>query len=150
MRQRVDFNAVNQNGSRPAMKALVLIGLSLAAPAAAQEPDWAKAKAIYITMTDQGYQPGRIALRRNTPYVLHISNRSDKGHNLTQKAFFKFAQVAPSDRRWTVDGQIVLKANERATIRFRSPATRPGGTYQFSSTTIGDADSEYTGVFIMR
>ncbi|QJU60721.1 hypothetical protein HL653_15850 [Sphingomonas sp. AP4-R1] len=132
------------------MKALLLLSLTLAAPAAAQAPDWAKAKAITITMTDHGYQPGRIILRRDTPYVLHISNRSDKGHNLTQKAFFKFARVAPSDRRWTADGQIVLKAYERATIRFRSPATRSGGTYQFSSTTIGDADSDYTGVFIMR
>jgi hypothetical protein len=35
-------------------------------------------------------------------------------------------------------------------VRLRAPATRPGGTYQFSSTTLGDADDDYKGVFLIR
>lgn len=132
------------------MKAVVCAALILAAPAAAQIPDWSKAERISIVMTSQGYQPGRIILRRGAPYVLSVTNRSDKGHNLTQKAFFNLARIAPSDRHWVQDGQIVLKSGERAVVRFQAPTTRPGGRYEFSSTTLGDADSVYTGSFVMR
>lgn len=132
------------------MKSLLVLMIALATPAAAQTTDWSKAKPISITMTEQGYTPSRIVLQRNAPYVLRISNRSDKGHNLTQKAFFASARVRPADRGWVRDGQIVLKAGERTTIYFRAPGTPSGGTYEFSSTTLADAASEYTGVFEIR
>ena len=132
------------------MKLLVLASLALAASAAAQAPNAARAKAVSITMTDRGYVPRRIVLQRGAPYVLHVVNRSDKGHNLTQKSFFHSARVEPHDRGWTRGGRISLEAHRSATIRLRAPMTRPGGTYEFSSTTLGDADNEYTGVFIMR
>jgi hypothetical protein len=133
------------------MKAALLITLALAAtPAMAQAPDWSKAQSISITMTADGYVPHRIPLRRGGLYVLHVSNRSDKGHNLTQEAFFRSARVHPDDRDLTRDGQLVLKSGERMTIHFRAPTTPAGGTYQFSSTVLADADSDYKGVFVMR
>lgn len=132
------------------MKSSILLLIALATPAAAQSPDWSKAQAISITMTDDGYTPDRIVLRRNAPYVLHIANRSEKGHNLTQKAFFAAARVRPDDRGWTRDGEVVLKSGEHTTIHFLAPGTPRGGTYQFSSTTLADAASEYKGVFVMR
>lgn len=131
------------------MKPFILTALAIAAPAAAQAPDWSKATQIYITMTDRGFTPHRIVFRRARPYVLHVSNRSDKGHNLTQKSFFEFARVSPQDRIWTRTGQITLGAHERAIIRLIAPDTPPG-TYQFSSTTLGDAGSDYKGVFSLR
>ena len=132
------------------MKALILSLAVLAAPAAAQAPNWAKAQPIAITMTDHGFVPRRIALRQGAPYVLRVTNRSDKGHNLTQKAFFAAARLRPEDRGETRDGQIVLRAGERATVRFLAPTTRRGGTYQFSSTTLADASDDYKGVFVIR
>jgi hypothetical protein len=132
------------------MKTLLLALATLAAPAAAQAPNWAKAQPISITMTDHGFVPRTIAVRRDGLYVLRMTNRSGKGHNLTQKSFFANAQVAPQDRGWVRDGRIVLNARERATVHFRAPVTRPGGTYQFSSTTLGDADDDYKGVFLIR
>jgi len=129
---------------------LLLAAAAIAAPAVAQAPNWSKAQQISITMTSDRFVPDRIVLRRNTPYVLHIANRSDKGHNLTQKAFFANARIPPADRGWTRDGEVVLKAGERTTIRLIAPGTPRGGTYQFSSTTLADAASEYKGVFIMR
>lgn len=136
------------------MKALILSLAVLAAPAAAQRPapapNWAKAQPIAITMTDHGFVPRRIALRQGAPYVLRVANRTDKGHNLTQKAFFAAARVRPQDRGATRDGQIVLRPGERVTVRFTAPVTRRGGTYLFSSTVLADADNDYKGVFVIR
>lgn len=132
------------------MKTALLALVALAAPAIAQTPDWRTAQSVNITMTDHGFVPRNIALRRGGLYVLHIANRTDKGHNLTQEAFFAAARVADEDRRWTADGKIVLAARQRATVRFQAPLTRSGGRFQFSSTTLGDAANDYKGVFQMR
>ncbi|WP_174293221.1 hypothetical protein [Sphingomonas bacterium] len=137
------------------MKMLLVAVAALATPAVAQgldggRPDWSRATPITIEMTDQGFAPREIELRRTAPYVLRVVNRSGKGHNLTQKVFFQLARVAPSDRGWTHDGRISLKPGESATVRFRAPDSRPGGTYEFGSTTLGDAVSDYKGVFLMR
>jgi hypothetical protein len=132
------------------MKAFVLALAVLAAPAAAQAPNWSKAQPISITMTDHGFIPRRIAVQRDGLYVLRITNRSGKGHNLTQKSFFANAFIQPQDRAWVRDGQIVLESGQRAVVHLQAPATRRGGTYQFSSTTLGDADDDYKGVFVIR
>jgi hypothetical protein len=132
------------------MKTLVLALAVLAAPAAAQAPNWTKAQPISITMTEHGFIPRRIAVQRNGLYVLRVTNRSGKGHNLTQKAFFANARIAQQDRGWVRDGQIVLDSGRRATVHLQAPATRRGGTYEFSSTTLADADDDYKGVFVIR
>lgn len=132
------------------MKALIFAALVLAAPAVSQAPDWSRAHRIAIAMTEEGYTPARLILRRGELYTLRITNRTDKGHNLTQKAFFRSARIAPADRPVVGNGQIVLRAGESAVVHFRAPTTRPGGHYQFSSTTLGDAADIYTGLFVMR
>lgn len=132
------------------MKTALLALVAVATPAIAQTPDWRTARPVNITMTDRGFVPRSIPLRRGRVYVLHIANRSDKGHNLTQKAFFSAARLPREDRRFTNDGQIVLAAGERATVRFQAPFTRSGGTFEFSSTTLGDADNDYKGTFLIR
>ncbi len=132
------------------MKTALLALMAIATPAIAQTPDARAPQPVTITMTDHGFVPRTIVLRRGGSYVLRIANRSDKGHNLTQKAFFRAARLSRKDRGLAGDGQIILAAGERATVRFEAPLTRPGGTYQFSSTTLGDADNDYTGVFRMR
>jgi len=132
------------------MKAILVGMIALAAPVAAQTPDWRKAQPVTITMTDDGFVPRTIPLRQGGTYILRIANRSDKGHNLTQKAFFDQARPAPRDQYKVGDGRIVLASGERATVRFQAPVTRRGGTYQFSSTTLGDADKDYKGVFVIR
>ncbi|WP_426264940.1 cupredoxin domain-containing protein [Sphingomonas sp. PWP1-2] len=129
------------------MKTVLLAMVALATPALAQTPASRSVQPVTITMTDHGFVPRNIALRRGGSYVLHIANRSDKGHNLTQKAFFAAARLSREDRGLVRDGQIVLAAGERATIRFQAPLTRRGGMFQFSSTTLGDADNAYTGAF---
>ena len=141
------------------MKMLLVAVATLAAPAPAlilaqapygSGPDRSGPTPITIEMTDDGFLPRQTVLRRGAPYVLRVVNRSGKGHNLTQKVFFQLARVAPSDRGWTHDGRISLKPGESATVSFRAPDSRPGGTYEFGSTTLGDAVSGYKGVFVMR
>ena len=138
------------------MKIALLALVAIATPALAQTPAVRKAPAVNkvqsvnIAMTDHGFVPRDITLRRGSAYVLHIANRSDKGHNLTQTAFFNAALLSREDSGLARDGQIVLAAGERATVRFRAPLTRSGGTFQFSSTTLGDASEDYTGVFHIR
>lgn len=132
------------------MKTALLALMAIATPAIAQTPVARAPQSVAITMTDHGFVPRTIVLRRGGSYVLRIANRSDKGHNLTQKAFFRAARLSREDRGLAGDGQIVLAPGERATVRLQAPLSRPGGTYQFSSTTLGDADNEYIGVFRMR
>lgn len=132
------------------MKSILLGMIALAAPVAAQAPDWNKAPVVSVTMTDDGFVPRTIPLRQGARYVLRVTNRSDKGHNLTQKAFFDQARVLPRDLDKIGDGQIVLASGERLTVRFQAPVTRRGGTYQFSSTVLGDADKDYKGAFLIR
>lgn len=132
------------------MKMFLVALAAVSATAVAQAPYRPRPEPITIEMTDDGFLPHETVLRRGAPYVLRVVNRSGKGHNLTQKVFFRLAQVAPSDRGWTRDGQISLHPGESATVRFRAPDSRPGGTYEFGSTTLGDAASNYKGVFVMR
>ncbi len=132
------------------MKTALLALLAIATPALAQTPAARAPEPVAITMTDHGFVPRTIVLRRGGSYVLRVTNRSDKGHNLTQKAFFRAARLSRADRGLASDGQLVLAPGERAMVRFEAPMTRPGGTYQFSSTTLGDADNDYIGVFRMR
>ena len=123
------------------------------APALAQSAGPAprvRPQPITIAMTDDGFVPRRFVVRGGAPYVLRIVNRSGKGHNFTQNAFFANADVAPEDRRAANGGQISLHPGESATIHLLAPDTRPGGTYEFVSTVLGDAGKDYKGVFVIR
>ncbi len=140
------------------MKSPVLAALALALPlasmplaaAGAQTGRAVTPKPLSITMTDQGFVPGRIVVQRGAPYVLRIVNRSRQGHNLSQKAFFRLARVDPQDRVWTRTGTVSLDPGQSALIRFSAPTTRPGGRFEFSSTVLGDAGKDYTGAFLIR
>lgn len=129
--------------------ALALAAVALAGPALAQMPG-ERAEPITIVMTDQGFAPANIVLHRGAPYVLRVINRSGKGHNLTQEVFWRVARVAPADRGWTRDGKIVVPSGGRAIVHFIAPMSRPGGEFQFSSTTIADAPLDYKGRFLIR
>ena len=138
---------------KSAIPALTVLAAATAviAPAGAQRaPDWTRAAPIRITMTANGYAPARIVLKRGAPYVLTVVNRSDKGHNLTQEAFFRSARVRSGERGWTRKGQIVLAPGESTRVVFQAPMTRSGGRYVFTSTVLGDAGKDYRGVFIIR
>ena len=140
------------------MKAIIPVALltALALPGPSQAQGYRHARPlpqprpIDIAMTDDGFVPARAVLRRGAPYVLRVVNRSSKGHNLEQKAFFRLAAVAPEDEGWTRDGRISLRPGESAIVHLRAPLSRPGGTFEFSSTVLGDAGKDYRGVFAMR
>ena len=132
--------------------AALLAALALPLPLQAQTHRQARVlpRPIDIAMTDNGFLPAEVTLRRGAPYVLRVTNRSSKGHNLEQKAFFRLAEVAPEDAGWTRDGRISLRPGESAIVHLRAPLSRPGGTFEFSSTVLGDAGRDYKGVFVMR
>ena len=138
------------------MKAVITAAIlaALAVPVSSQAQGYRHARPlpqpIDIAMTDDGFVPADVTLRRGAPYVLRVVNRSSKGHNLEQKAFFRLAAVAPEDEGWTRDGRISLRPGESAIVHLRAPLSRPGGTFEFSSTVLGDAGRGYKGVFVMR
>jgi hypothetical protein len=131
------------------MKALVLVALvSLAAPAV-QAEDWNRGAAISITMTNHGFVPHRIVLRRGTPYVLRFRNVSDRAHNFAARTFFDYARVSPRDQNWVRHDEVVLKAGERAAVHIVAPTT-PGARYDFRSTRIEDAGADMKGTIYVR
>ena len=132
------------------MKTVLLGLLALATPAVAQAPNWAKGTPIYVTMTNRGFTPRRIQLKANTVYTLHVTNRSDQGHNLTARGFFsRAARVAPRDRGWVAHDRLSLEAGQRATVHFILP-NMPPSRYEFRSTTLADAATDYRGGFYVN
>ena len=132
------------------MKLMPVAALALAVPAFAQPRAPVRPLRIDLTMTHGGFVPNQVSIRSGAPYTLRITNRDGTGHNLTQEVFFREARVDPADRDLVPDGKIVLGAGQRVAVHFQAPLNRPGATYQFSSTVLRDAASDYKGGFVIR
>lgn len=81
---------------------------------------------VEIDLSSFQYEPAVITLDHGRPYVLHLVNRSSKGHDFVAKAFFAAATVANEDRARTAKGGIELEGNESVDIHLTAP---PPGTY---------------------
>lgn len=135
-------------------KRLLLAALAVAGPAAAQGgaasvPSWSKGAPLTITVTNQGFTPRRIAMKSGQGYVLHVANRSDRGHNFSARSFFKLARVDPRDQAWVAEDEIKLAAGQRATVHIIAPTT-PGARYDYRSTVLADAGEKMRGAIYVR
>jgi uncharacterized cupredoxin-like copper-binding protein len=131
------------------MKILILAALAIAAPAVAQKPNWTKGTAVSIVMTNRGFVPERIVMKRGATYILHFRNRSDRTHNFAAGTFFKYARVSPADQAWVTKNEVQLRPGEAATIHIIAPDT-PSARYDYRSTRIEDAASNMKGAIYVR
>ncbi|PZU10372.1 cupredoxin domain-containing protein [Sphingomonas sp.] len=133
-----------------ALPALALPAIALiAAPAAAQAPNWAKGTQITVTMTNKGYAPRRITMRQGAQYVLRLRNPSDRAHTFAAKEFFAQARISPRDQGLIPRNEVVLKPGRSATLHIVAPTT-PNALYTFKSTRIQDAASDFKGEIVVR
>ncbi len=132
------------------MKFPLLAALALAFPAAAQAaPDWSKAEAVRVTVTNRGFAPRRIVLRHGAQYVLRIHNGSRRKHNFSAPDFFRYARVVPRDAWQLADKAISVRAGQTAAIRFTAP-NMPNTEFDFRSTVLADAAADLTGRILVN
>jgi uncharacterized cupredoxin-like copper-binding protein len=91
----------------------------LIAPAAA--PAQGGAQQIEVALSNFKFAPETIQLTPGKPYVLHLVNRANGGHNFEAKTFFAAANVAPADRAKVARGRIELDAGESVDIHLTAP-----------------------------
>ena len=127
----------------------LLLGLAVAVPATAQIPNWAKGTPVSVTMTNHGFSPGRLTLRRNGAYIVRFRNPSDRTHTFTAKTFFAQARVSPKDQAWIGKDEIELKPGQSATIHLIAPDT-PNAIYPYRSTRLEDAAAKMKGEIYVR
>jgi uncharacterized cupredoxin-like copper-binding protein len=90
----------------------IFLAAALAAPAAAQAPDWAHASRVDVTLANFSYSPKTIHLRAGRPVVLHLVNSASGGHDFTARQFFAAAAVRPQDRGAIAGGSVELKGRQ--------------------------------------
>lgn len=85
-------------------------------PAVAQVP-----AVVEVRLANFSFTPRTIVLNQGRPYVLRLVNVASGGHDFTAPAFFADANVAPSDRRWTMGGEVEVPPRQVREIRLTAP-----------------------------
>jgi len=107
------------------------LALAALAPAAtAQAPT-----VLNVELSSFKFTPHDIVLDHGRPYVLHLSNVADGGHDFTAHEFFAAAAVAPADRALVGEGEVEVPAGEARDIHLTAP-TAPGSYHLKCSHTM--------------
>ncbi len=99
------------------MRALLLLSLLFAAPAAAAQTDWSRAQVVEVRLASFDYDPNAIRLRAGQPVVLRLVNESGRGHDFSAPQFFALAAVNPGDRARIRRGSVEVPKRETREIR---------------------------------
>ncbi len=96
---------------------LLLLSLFfLAAPAAAQEPEWRSAAEYDVLLRPWAYEPNPIRLEAGRPVRLRFVNQGQATHSFSAREFFRAARVRSGDSDDLADGHFRLGPGERRTI----------------------------------
>jgi plastocyanin len=90
--------------------------LLLSSSALAQEPDWAQAAQVTVTLSSFDYAPSAVHLRAGQPVVLHLVNEAGGGHNFSAPEFFAAAAVRMQDQGLVYKGGIELAGHQTKDI----------------------------------
>lgn len=77
--------------------ALLLPGISPAVAQDAPAIEWLEAERIDVTLSSFEFMPATIQMSRGQPYLLHLSNHSNGGHNFSAPEFFANAMFREGD-----------------------------------------------------
>src|SRR5687768_12993269 len=103
--------------------------LLVAAPAAAQEPEWRTAREYEVLLRPFDIDPGTIRLEAGRPVKLRLLNQGQASFSFSARDFFRAARVRSVDAGLVADGHVRLAPGEIRTIAL-VPAT---GRYRVRS-----------------
>ena len=95
---------------------LVLAAFILAAPAAAQEPEWRTAIEQDVLLQAFDIEPPTIRLRAGVPVKLRFVNQGQATFSFAADGFFRAARLRSGDGDDLRDGHFRLAPGERRTI----------------------------------
>lgn len=121
----------------------------LFAAAAAPAQNWAKGTPLSVTVTNDRFAPAQLTMKSGGQYILRLRNASDRKHNFSAPAFFKYARVSPADGRLISDNKVDLEPGQSATLHLVAPDT-PNSHYEFRSTNLADAAEKLKGDILVR
>ena len=99
------------------MRALLpIIALLLAAPAAAQEPEWRTAREYEILLEPFDYDPEPIRLAAGEPVKLRFINQGQTTFSFAAERFFRSARIRTGDAELVADGDLRLAPGEQRVI----------------------------------
>jgi plastocyanin len=99
------------------MRLLLLpLALLLAAPTAAQEPEWRQSADFDVLLEPFDIEPGEIRLEANRPVRLRFVNSGQRSLGFSAPSFFRAARIRSGDGEDLRDGTFRLEAGERRTI----------------------------------
>ena len=95
---------------------LLLLALLIAAPAAAQEPEWRTARQYDVLMRPWDYQPATIRLEARRPVKLRFINQGQATFSFSAPGFFRAARIRGGDADIAAGGHIRLAPGEQRVI----------------------------------
>ena len=95
---------------------LAILAFILAAPAAAQQPEWRTAREYDVLMRPFGYEPSPIRLAAGRPVKLHFLNQGQASFSFSAPDFFRAARIRAGDAEAVADGHLRLAPGEERTI----------------------------------
>ena len=95
---------------------LLLLAFLLAAPAAAQEPEWRTAREYEVLMRPFAYEPQPIRLEAGRPVKLRFLNQGQATFSFSAREFFRAARLRAGDAEIVADGHLRLAPGEVRTI----------------------------------
>ncbi|HWT13289.1 MAG TPA: cupredoxin domain-containing protein [Allosphingosinicella sp.] len=103
---------------------LLLLAFLVAAPAAAQEPQWRTAPEYDVLLRPYAFEPDPIRLRAGQPVKLRFVNQGQATFSFSAGDFFRSARIRSRDSDLAGDGHIRLAPGERRTIALVPAAGR--------------------------
>lgn len=88
----------------------------LSSSALAQEPDFARAPQVTVTLSSFKFEPAAIHLRAGQPVVLHLVNDAGGGHNFSAPEFFAASAIRVQDQGLIYMGAIELRSHQSKDI----------------------------------
>lgn len=127
------------------MRHFLLLLALLPAPLLAQ--DAPAPASVTVELSSFRFSPRMIEFVHGKPYVLHLVNLSDGGHNFVAKAFFAAAHIDPADQGKVRNGRVEVGGGKEAAIHLTAPAP---GSYDVHCSHFMHAPFGMTGQIMVR
>lgn len=100
-----------------------------------------------VELSSFEFAPSMVQLDHGRPYVLHLVNISDGGHNFVAKEFFAAARVDPADQGKIRNGRVEVGGGQQVDIRLTAPGP---GRYKLHCSHFMHAPFGMTGQIVVR